>query len=517
MAAAFLQSHGIDVDAEMQRIQFGQDGRQNSTESPSTGRRVKSVINASLPGTPPGSLWDVHLDPSSGCISFIHPSSTRSDREDCSTSTPGNNSSGVVIDAQHALLTPSLCHPHIHLDKAYLLSHPKYSHLLMERGGFAEAMELTGKAKAQFTHQDLLERGQRLIDESAAASVTHMRAFIELDAGVGKKCLDAGLELKRKAKREGRCRMQICAFAQLPLFTASQDDPDGAVIRGLMEEAAVAEEVEALGSTPYVEADREKMERNVSWLVDLAIKHNKHLDFHLDYNLNAETEPLIWHVISVLKVKEWTTSNPDRTIVLGHCTRLTLFSAPEWQRLASLIRDSGLPVSFVGLPTSDLFILHQTLDIPRLIKEYGLNACIGVNNIGNAFTPHGSCDPLTLACQGMGVYQAGTERDAELLFECVSTRAREAIGFGRRRVGKGGFSGEAAGKGGEKAEDSGGNTDVERAEEKTKERESEEAADVDADVGLQLREGDPATLLLFGHEKDAWRTRKTVAEAVYLG
>lgn len=40
-------------------------------------------------------------------------------------------------------LSPSLCHPHIHLDKCFLLSHPKYADLEIKKGDFAEAMELT--------------------------------------------------------------------------------------------------------------------------------------------------------------------------------------------------------------------------------------------------------------------------------------------------------------------------------------------------------------------------------------
>lgn len=43
------------------------------------------------------------------------------------------------------LLSPSLCHPHIHLDKCFLLSHPKYADLRIEKGDFEEAMKLTSR------------------------------------------------------------------------------------------------------------------------------------------------------------------------------------------------------------------------------------------------------------------------------------------------------------------------------------------------------------------------------------
>ena len=290
--------------------------------------------------------------------------------------------------------------------------------------------------------------------------------------------------MKKKAEEKGRCKVQICAFAQLPLFSAAPGDDDGSVIRDLMEQAAKREGVDVLGSTPYVETNRIRMEWNVNWMIDLCLKTGKHLDFHLDYNLELEEEPLVWHVVRTLKDKDWSASNENskqqQTIVLGHCTRLTLFSPLEWHKLRGEIGD--LPISFVGLPTSDLFMMRTaervrgTLDVPSLIKDYGFNACLGINNIGNAFTPHGSCDPLTLACNGVAIYSAGTKEDAEFLYQCVSTRARKAIGM---------------------SEDYG------------QENEGH-------DTPLTIREGQSADLVLFATEREDWRTRKSIAEAVYL-
>ena len=65
-----------------------------------------------------------------------------------------------------------------------------------------------------------------------------------------------------------------------------------------------------------------------------------------------------------------------------------------------------------------------------MITKYGLKGAIAINNVGNAFTPHGSCDPLGIASMGVGIYHAGTKGDAHLLYECVSTRAKEAVGYG---------------------------------------------------------------------------------------
>ena len=71
-----------------------------------------------------------------------------------------------------------------------------------------------------------------------------------------------------------------------------------------------------------------------------------------------------------------------------------------------------------------------TLNPILLHQEYGINCVLGVNNVGNAFTPYGSCDPLQLASLGVGLYHAGTSEQAERLLGCVSWRARDAIGLG---------------------------------------------------------------------------------------
>lgn len=78
-----------------------------------------------LAGKPVDSLWDVEV--SGKIISNIQ------------------KHEGPLEVQAPGLVTPGLCHPHIHLDKCFLLSHPKYADLEIEKGDFAEAMELTSR------------------------------------------------------------------------------------------------------------------------------------------------------------------------------------------------------------------------------------------------------------------------------------------------------------------------------------------------------------------------------------
>ncbi|KAA6414969.1 MAG: hypothetical protein FRX48_01720 [Lasallia pustulata] len=431
MAAASLASPGIDLHAEMDKMQFAGSPpgsiHTSSTAPSSQPNPVTLISSVRLPHRDPTALWDISLSgPRITSITLAPPPPPSSSPPTSGPADPG------VLQARGCFVAPALCHPHIHIDKAFLLSSSLYADLAIESGTFDEAMKLTTAAKARYTHEDLVQRMEWCVSESVAAGVSCMRAFVEVDSGVGLQGVRAGVEVKERWK--GKCEVQLCVFAQEQVFSTGERN------RELMEEAVKMEAVEAVGSAPYVEADQDKMKQNVEWIVEMALRGGKHLDLHLDYNLDEAQEPLTWFVIGVLK-RGWTRrSAPGKTIVLGHCTRLTLFGKEEWKRLK--IEIGELPLHFVGLPTSDTFMMGRpgdgdygcgqrvrgTLQIPRMIREYRLSATIGVNNVGNAFTPQGSCDPLNVASLGVGLYQAGTQRDAEVLYECVSTRAMAAIG-----------------------------------------------------------------------------------------
>ena len=157
--------------------------------------------------------------------------------------------------------------------------------------------------------------------------------------------------------------------------------------------------------------------QNVRWAIDTALKYDLHLDFHLEYNLEPEGEGHIATVLDFLEAQGWPTGRGAKTVVLGHATRLSGVSRDTLTQLAERVRRTELPVHFVGLPTSDLYMMGRpddpsddtlsrprgTLDVPLLIKEFGLNACLGVNNVGNPFTPYGTGDPLSIASWGVGL------------------------------------------------------------------------------------------------------------------
>jgi cytosine/adenosine deaminase-related metal-dependent hydrolase len=356
-------------------------------------------------------------------------------------------------DANVTVLLPALCHPHIHLDKPYILTcnhgpsdqHPDYTDLAPASGTFAEALANTAEAKKRYTEDDLYLRGAQLLATSYRQGVTALRAFVEIDHVTDTKALRTAVRLKKDFSH--LVEMQICAFAQDPIFSTDFGDQNRVCIESALVE--YAHDIDVLGSTPYVEKSRDAAVRNIEWAIQTALANNLHLDFHLDYNLDSAStlRPLTYTVVDKLQQNQWAgRADASKTIVLGHCTQLSGLTVLELRDLARRIRESKLPIFFVGLPTSDLFMMGRpadstdgsakphtrsrgTLQVPSLIRDYGLSACLGVNNVGNAFTPYGTGDPLQLASLGVGIYQSGTPEDAKILYSCVSWGARRAIGF----------------------------------------------------------------------------------------
>ncbi|KAI1105387.1 Metallo-dependent hydrolase [Jackrogersella minutella] len=324
------------------------------------------------------------------------------------------------------------------------LSQPDYSDIVPQTGSFDEALSNTSKAKERYTEEDLYLRGSQLLETSYEQGVTSLRAFVELDHVTGSLPLTTAIRLK--ADFSHLLNMQLCAFAQDPLFSTTHGEANRSIISSLLEEHASS--IQVLGTTPYVEELREVSLQNVEWAITTALRYRLHLDFHLDYYLklpSISSQPLTFSVIELLKKHDWLRiADNSKTIVLGHCTQLTVLCDSDLQQLAENIIHSGLPIHFVGLPTSDMFMMGRsssianamqarprgTLHVPSMVKDLGLSACIGVNNVGNAFTPYGSGDPLQVASWGVGNYQTGTAADAMMLPGCVSWLARGAISLG---------------------------------------------------------------------------------------
>lgn len=93
-------------------------------------------------------------------------------------------------------------------------------------------------------------------------------------------------------------------FAQEALFENASDVEPGENYKILCQ-AAKVEGVSAVGSAPYVEPTTEQAKKNIALVFEAAMNSGdglRHIDFHLDYNLNPTAEPLIYEVITQARI-----------------------------------------------------------------------------------------------------------------------------------------------------------------------------------------------------------------------
>jgi hypothetical protein len=208
----------------------------------------------------------------------------------------------------------------------------------------------------------------------------------------------------------------------------SQGDAEPSENLSLLQKAAAKPGISAVGSAPYVEPTISKSRLNIDHVFDIALFNNLHVDFHLDYNVSPATEPLTYYVIQRLRDLDWKKRMPGKHVTIGHASRLGLLSSEELRALHEDIK--GLPVTLVGLPQTDMYMLgrddpnkpRSTLRVTELVNDYGLAVAMSVNNVGNAFTPQGSLDPLSLCTFGVAVFQAGTRTDCNVLLVCPTVK-----------------------------------------------------------------------------------------------
>jgi len=175
MAADYLRVHGINLQREIDKAQNSQTMTHTSTPIKPNESEVTVIKNVRLSDKHWDVRWDVNIQ--DGKVDSFEPSESRQGGPVGSTSA---SEEARLLDGGSQVLLPSLCHPHIHLDKCFLFSHPKYVDLEIVNGDFAEALKLTSEAKKRFEEDDLMTRGKWLIQESITAGVTHMRAFVEV-------------------------------------------------------------------------------------------------------------------------------------------------------------------------------------------------------------------------------------------------------------------------------------------------------------------------------------------------
>lgn len=309
------------------------------------------------------------------------------------------------------MVLPGLVEPHIHLEKAHLLSR-----MAQEAASLQEAIQFTADMKSSFTKQDMFDRSLAVIQQAVAHGVTYMRCHAEVDPILGLSAIETALEIKQKVR--DCIDLQIVVFPQEGIFQC----PGTAE---LMEEA-LQMGGDVVGGITYQDHD---MHEHLDYVFKLANKYGIPIDFHADFSDHPEDT-------AILHIAERTIANGMQGYVsAGHVTSLGSMPYKDAYRIAECIAEAN--VTIMSLPATDLYIngrgdrekKRRGLTPVQLLMERGVNVAVGVNNVRNPFTPFGKADPLEVAWLLAVTTYMGSSHDAKNLINMITHNAAKAIGL----------------------------------------------------------------------------------------
>ena len=303
------------------------------------------------------------------------------------------------------LALPGFIETHIHLDKACILERCPIHH-----GTLAEAIELTAKAKAGFTAEDIEARGARVIEKAIAQGTMRLRTHVEIDPGIGL----AGFHVVQRlaARYRWAVQIEICVFPQEGLMNRPGTDE--------LLVAALEEGAHLLGGCPYTDSDPEGQ---ITRLFALARHFDVDLDFHLDFDLDPKGMT-IEAVCDAADANGW-----GGRVTIGHVSKLSALPPAELTRLARRMAASG--VALTVLPATDLFLMGRGHDhlVPRgmapahhLLAE-GVNCSLSTNNVLNPFTPFGDLSLTRMANLYANIAQLGRPEEMAECLEMITRRS----------------------------------------------------------------------------------------------
>ncbi|MFK3799415.1 amidohydrolase family protein [Pseudomonas sp. NPDC088444] len=310
-----------------------------------------------------------------------------------------------TLDLQGKLLLPGLIETHIHLDKACIMQRCQ-----LQAGTLAEAVQQTRAAKAEFTEDDVYQRGARVLDKAILQGTTHMRTHVELDPQIGLIGFNAIRRLQ--ADYAWAITLDICVFPQEGLLNNPGTE---ALLRHGLENGATV-----LGGCPYTDSDPLGQ---IDRLFELAVDYDCDLDLHLDFDLNPQGMT-VDHVVRCTERYRWA-----GRVTIGHVTKLSALPMETLIALGIRLAEAGVQVTC--LPSTDLFLTGREHfhNKPRGLAPLAhLHACgvtcsLSTNNLGNPFTPYGDASLVRQANLFANVSQLGTT--AELL-QCLGWVSHES-------------------------------------------------------------------------------------------
>lgn len=319
-----------------------------------------------------------------------------------------------MIDCARRLVLPALVEPHVHLDKAYLVREAGFN----EDGTLATALQMMHDVKKRYSAENVHAR----IVESAQAYVSHGCGFLRCHVDVDDECGLIAFEAAVRAKKEleGVVEVQIVAFPHKGTIKSPGGYP--------LIEDALARGADVVGAFPDVEGDRGNGRRHLHDMAELAARHGRPLDVHLDESDDPDSR-----FIETLAdcAEEF---GLQGRVVASHACTFGSYPPDDKRRIIRQLKDAE--VSVVVCPQTNLIMGGRTdPTAPRRgiapaaeLLAGDVTVAFGQDNMQDMFCPFGVGNPLQNAHILSLAGHLSAREDMSRLISMTTDRAAKAIG-----------------------------------------------------------------------------------------
>jgi len=320
-----------------------------------------------------------------------------------------------VIDADGALVTPSLIDPHIHLDKVNIFDVVRKN----VSGTLKEAIEIIWDKKKDYTVEDIVARSEDVLLRALKNGTLNMRSHVDVDT-IGKlKPLEGVCALRDKYRHV--MDLQIVAFPQEGIL---KDPGCESLLWDAMRAGA-----DVVGGMPANEHTPDDSREHVRICFDIAEKFDADIDMHVD-----ETDDPFYRTLEMIADEALRRGWIGR-VTAGHTCALAAYD----DHYAAYVIEKCVKaqIRFITNPVTNL-LLQGRLDRQPIrrgitrVKELlaaGLLVSFGQDCVKDTFYPYGSADMLQVANVTAHAAQMSLPPEIETVYDMITTTAAEILGL----------------------------------------------------------------------------------------
>lgn len=324
-----------------------------------------------------------------------------------------------VLDAQGNLALPPFVDCHMHLDTCLSLDATGPNH----SGTLFEGIRIWSKYREQLNKEEVQERAMRTIQLYQKKGVQYLRAHVDISHNL--LAFEALLELQEKVKDQ--MVIQLVAFPQDGIFT------DKKVRMNL--ERAVDMGANVVGGIPHFELTREYGEKSIRYLLDLAKKYDKLVDFHCD-----EIDDEQSRFLEVLAAEAYEREIGER-VSASHTTAMHSYNDAYCDKLFRTLRFSGIniisnPLVNVNLQGRfDTYPKRRGITRIKELTESGINVSMGHDDIYDPFYPMGNGDMTEVLNMGLHLCHMMGYSELNDSYRIITYNAAKTLNLSEDRYG----------------------------------------------------------------------------------